>query len=493
MQDILNQLYTYGLQLGIAALILVGGWILALLISGIVRGALNRTSFDNQIAERMGMGESLNLETIISRIVFWLVMLFVVVTMFSFLNLPAVTQPLNRLLGDILSYGSDLLGGVVLIAIAWILATALRFIINKALGATSLDDMMANQAGFSQDGQKPMSETIADIVYWGVFLFFLPAILGALGLQGVLGPVQNMVDEVLSALPNILKAGLIFLIGWFVARLVRQIVGSFLNAVGADSVGERVGLSNVVGEQSLSSVIGTIVYSIILIIVTISALDALQIEAISGPATNMLNTLLEAIPSIFGAMIILTLTFFIARLVSSLVVNLLTAIGFNKVLSLIGIGSEPGEGQRTPAEVVGYLVTIGLMLFATIEAANLLGFGILAELVGAFLLFASDIILGIIILGIGLYLANLAAGVVKNMAGPQSALLSQVTRIAIIVLTTAMGLRQMGIADEIVTTAFTLLMGAIAVAVALAFGLGAREAAGREVESVITRLRSEDQ
>jgi hypothetical protein len=132
------------------------------------------------------------------------------------------------------------------------------------------------------------------------------------------------------------------------------------------------------------------------------------------------------------------------------------------------------------------------MLFAIIQAAELLGFEIVAVLVAAFLTFAGQIILGIIVLGIGLYLANLAAGLIRNTAGPQAKLLAQVARLAIIVLTTAMGLRQMGIAEDIVNTAFTLLLGAIAVAVALAFGLGSREIAGREVENVLNKIRSDD-
>jgi hypothetical protein len=224
--------------------------------------------------------------------------------------------------------------------------------------------------------------------------------------------------------------------------------------------------------------------------VLISALQALQIEAISGPATNMLNTLLDAVPNIFGAMIILTVSYFIARLVSGLVTTLLTSIGFNRILSLIGLGGTPQEGQRTLAEVVGYLVFLGLMLFAIIEAADLLGFVILAVLVSDFLTFAGQVILGVIIIGIGLYLANLTRNVILSTAGAQADLLSRVAWLAIVVLATAMGLRQMGIADDIVNLAFGLLLGAIAVAAALAFGLGSRDIAAREVEGLLARLRS---
>ena len=483
-----------GIQLGIAALILIGGWLLALLIASFVRAALGRTNWDNQLAARMGMSPNIKLEGILSQIVFWVVMLFVIMTVFNYLNLPAVTAPINRLLDEVFAFIPNILAAAGLLLIAWLLATALRFLITKTLSMTKLDDTMSSQLGMTQAGQKPMSEVLANIAYWFVFLLFLGPILNALGMQGLLGPVEGMVNDILGALPNILKAALIFLIGWFVARLIRQIVTSFLAAIGTDSLGERAGLSAAVGGQALSSVIGTIIYSIVLIVVAISALDALQIAAISGPATNMLNTFLDAIPNIFGAMVILAVTYFIARLISSLITNLLTTIGFNRVLGLIGLGSsQPASGQRTPSEVVGYLVLVGLMLFATIEAAQILGFEIVAVLVANLLTFAGQIILGIVILGIGLYLANLAAGVVRSTAGQNANLLANVTRLAIIVLTTAMGLRQMGIAEDIVNTAFTLLLGAIAVAVALAFGLGSREIAGREVNNVLNRLRSGDQ
>jgi hypothetical protein len=344
--------------------------------------------------------------------------------------------------------------------------------------------------GVREAGQPPLSETIATIVYWFVWLLFLMPILEALGMQSLVAPIQGMVNEILNYLPNVFAAALILLIGWFIARIVRQIVTNFLAAVGTDQLGVRMGLQTVAAGQSLSTIIGTVIYVLILVSVLISALQALQIEAISGPATNMLNTLLDAVPNIFGAMIILTVSYFIARLVSGLVTTLLTSIGFNRILSLIGLGGTPQEGQRTLAEVVGYLVFLGLMLFAIIEAADLLGFVILAVLVSDFLTFAGQVILGVIIIGIGLYLANLTRNVILSTAGAQADLLSRVAWLAIVVLATAMGLRQMGIADDIVNLAFGLLLGAIAVAAALAFGLGSRDIAAREVEGLLARLRS---
>jgi hypothetical protein len=477
-----------------AILLLVIGWLIALIVSAGIRKALERTKLDNRLAERMGLQTDqteFNIETGVSKGVFYLIMLFVIVAFFQALGLTIITNPLNSLLTQLFAFAPKLLGAGALLLVAWLVATGLRFIVSKALGATNLDNKLSSQAGLTEGQQAPLSETLANVLYWFIFLLFLPAILGALGMEGLLAPVQSMVNELLGYLPNVLGAAVIVVVGWFVARIIRQIVTGLLVSLGADKLGERIGLSSTADGQSLSNIIGTIVYALVLIPAIIAGLNALQIDAISGPATNMLTSLLNAVPAIFGAVVVLGITYLVGRLVAGLVANILTGIGFNKVLAVIGLGGKLQEGQRTPSEVVGFLVLVGLMLFATIEAAGLLGFGLVADLVAEFLAFAGQVVLGIVVFGLGLYLANLAKNVIMGAAGTQATLLAQAARIAIIILSAAMGLRQMGIANDIVNLAFGLLLGAIAVAVALAFGLGARDIAGAEVSRWVKELREE--
>jgi hypothetical protein len=131
------------------------------------------------------------------------------------------------------------------------------------------------------------------------------------------------------------------------------------------------------------------------------------------------------------------------------------------------------------------------MLFAAIEASRLLGFVLLADLVSEFTAFAGQVVLGLIIFAIGLYLANLAAKTVQASGAAQAGWLAMAARVSILVLAGAMALRQMGLANEIINLAFGLLLGAIAVAMALAFGLGGREAAAREVEGWLQSIKSE--
>ena len=488
--DQINQILAGYLPQLIGALaILVLGWLVARIVAAIVRSALRRTNLDNRLAQWL-MGEAVAVEDGVARGVFYLIMVFVLVAFFQTLGLTLPTEPLNRLLNQIFAFAPQLIGAGLILLVAWIVASLLRVVVSRALGAAKIDERLAREAGVEGEKSAALTKTLADTVYWLVLLFFLPALLNALSLQGLLAPVQGMVDKVLDFLPNIFTAGLILAIGWLVARVVQRVVSNLLAAMGADQFSERVGLSRVFGQQRLSSVVGLILYVLILIPVLIGALQSLALEAITRPASNMLNSILSALPAIFAALLIVGIAYAIGRVVAEMVINLLTALGFNAVLANLGLGRELSPGERTPAEVAGYLVLVGVLLFAAIEAARELGFNLLADLIARFTVFTGQVVLGLIIFGIGLFLANLAASTVRASGANQAGLLALAARVSIIVLAGAMALRQMGLADDIINLAFGLLLGSIAVAVALAFGLGAREIAARELGEWVQSIKS---
>jgi hypothetical protein len=131
------------------------------------------------------------------------------------------------------------------------------------------------------------------------------------------------------------------------------------------------------------------------------------------------------------------------------------------------------------------------MLFATIEAAHRLDFTQVRDLVSVFIKFGGEVLLGGSILVIGFWLANLAFDALSRASGDKRPWLARIARVAILGLVIAMGLRAMGIADDIVNLAFGLTLGSVAVAFALAFGLGGREAAGRQMEHWLSQLRKD--
>ena len=108
-----------------------------------------------------------------------------------------------------------------------------------------------------------------------------------------------------------------------------------------------------------------------------------------------------------------------------------------------------------------------------------------------FIKFGSQVLLGGGIIAVGFWLSNLAYGAILRLHGANSTTIANVARFAILGLVLAMGLRAMGLADDIVNLAFGLTLGAIAVAVALSFGLGGREAAGKHMEFWLSRVRGD--
>ncbi|MGD8440378.1 MAG: mechanosensitive ion channel [Holophagae bacterium] len=493
--DYLRELVTANLgQMLIALAILVIGWLVALVSAALVRRGLKRTAFDNRIAQWLAGAEKeerIEVELWAGRFVFWLLMLFVLLAFFEALGLRLITEPLNHFLSEIVGYFPNLIGPAILLVIAWGLATGLRFVVRRVLDAIALDDRLNEGAGIEDEDRVSISSTVSEAVYWLVFLLFLPAILGALQLEGLLEPVQTMVDEVLAFVPNLLAAALILAAGWLLARIIQRLVSNLLAAAGADRLADQTGVATALGEKKLSGLIGLVLYVLILIPVLIAALNTLRLDAITAPASDMLRAVLAALPLLFGAALLLTIAFLVGRVVAGLVANVLAGIGFNGVLERLGIGREPDEGRRTPSEIVGHLVLVALMLFATIEAMRLLGFDALAGLMTQFMIFAGHVALGLVIFGFGLYLGNLAARTIEASRSAQAPLLALAARLAVLVLAGAMALREMGLANEIITLAFGLLLGAIAVATALAFGLGCRDMAADAMSGWIGQLSGE--
>ena len=268
-----------------ALAVLVIGWLVALLISRLVRAGLRRTSIDNKIAGWVrGEGEPApDIEPAVGRVVFWLLMIFVLIAFFQILGLTAITGPLDAFLQEIFEYAPRLLSAGVLLLVAWLVASGVRLVLRTALRGLKLDERVGSEVADRRAPGEPyegetrsvgLSTMLSETAYWLVFLLFLPMLLDALRLEGLLAPIREMVGKLLGFLPNLFAAAIIFLLGWFVARIVQRIVTNLLAAVGVDSVGERVGLDKVLGRQRLSGLIGLLVYALILLPVLISALNA---------------------------------------------------------------------------------------------------------------------------------------------------------------------------------------------------------------------------
>ncbi|NJN04506.1 MAG: mechanosensitive ion channel [Leptolyngbyaceae cyanobacterium SL_1_1] len=496
-----------------AILILLAGWLIATIAASVTRGLLNRTNIDDRLAN-MVMGrdrdQDVPVENWIATAVYWLILIFTLVAFLKALNLTEVSEPLNNLLQQIFLYLPRIGGAALLLGLAWLIATLVKLLVTRGLARFNLDDRLAEQTG---EGGSPflVNETIGDILYWFIFLLFLPLILDALDLQGLLNPVQDLIDQFLSAIPQILTALLVLGVGWFVARIVRGIVTNFLMATGVDRLGTRFGLSATSREGvAVSSLIGTVVYVLILIPVAIVALNELDLEAVSAPAVVMLERALAAIPQIITAGLIIVVSYVVGRFIADLVSSILTSIGFDRVFGVLGLpelsmptASSPrtipnAEGQpettiqtpgSTPSEIVGVIVLVGIVLFGIVTATETLGFAQLTDIVRAIMGVSARVLSGVIVFAIGLYFSNLAFRAIMSINNPQARTLAQAARVITIAFVGAMALQQAGVATDIVNLAFGLLLGAVSVAIAIAFGLGGRDLAAEQMREWLNSFK----
>ena len=458
--------------------IIIVGWLAAVLARAAMRRVLKILKVDTRIEE--STGQKVGVESGISVGVFWLIILITLVAVFDSLHLDRISNPFAQLVTQIIGYAPRLIAGTLLVLLAWLIATLIQALVNRALSASTLGERLSKEAGM-----EPMSRTVANVLFWLVILLFVPSILAAFELRGLLEPVQSMLSKLLDMVPNVFGAAVIGFVGWLVAKVLRGLVTNLLAAAGADKMGSQIGLADAV---KLSRLAGTIVFILVFVPTLIAALDALKIEAISRPATDMLERLLAAVPNLVAAALILVVTWYVAKFAADVLARLLAGMGLDTVPERLGIGGA-FRGTLKPTGLVRGLALFFAMLFATVEAANRLDFTQVRDLVSMFIKFGGEVLLGASILVIGFWLASLAHDAINRAS--ERVGLARLARIAILGLVIAMGLRAMGIADDIVNLAFGLTLGSVAVAFALAFGLGGREAAGRQMEHWMTKLRKD--
>lgn len=397
-------------------------------------------------------------------------------------------------------------GALLILVAAWFVGKALKWALAK--GIDKLPGAGTHNEGLER--RQTVGARIGDVAFWAVLLFGVVAALGVLNLGGAVTPLNTLLNTIAAAVPNIIAAALIFFIGFIVATLAKRVVAAALKAANADHWMQRSGVGKTTGSTGLSDALGTLVFVLILIPVTIAALEKLQISVITEPAVAVLSTVFEALPRVIAAGIVLAIGVFIGRWVCSVIERVLPATGFDRsISSLIGLSSmkptasaapptstgpyagavSPAyaaqmEGAApstpmTPSRVVGMIAMVAIVLFTAVEAARLIEFGSFALILQSILELAGRVLVGGIIITAGVLIADVLANLINRSTQGADKFASTLVRWATIALATAMGLSFMGIADEIVVLAFGLILGSAAVAAALAFGLGGREAAGK--------------
>ena len=360
---------------------------------------------------------------------------------------------------------------IAILLVTWVLAKAAKWAFAKAVDKVTLLQR-------DTSGGESVGASLGKIVSLFIWLFGLLGILQVFDMNAVAGPIDSLLNNIMDVIPNLIGAGLILFVGLMIAGIVRDIATTAMQTVDLDKWANKGGVENVTGNNTISKTIGTVIYVFIAIPVAIAALGALKIAAISVPATGMLSMILAAIPNIIAAGVLLGLGFLISKFVVGILTDLLSGLGIDRSIEATGLL----PASTSASSVIARIVQIAIVLFFAIAATKLLGFPELTAILDQILELGGSVMFGAVVIGVGFLIANLMAKIVAGASEGSTA--GSIVRYATILLFTFMGLRFMGVGEEIVDMAFGAIVIGGAVAASLAFGLGGRDWAAKKLEQM---------
>src|SRR5215203_4692629 len=205
------------------------------------------------------------------------------------------------------------------------------------------------------------------------------------------------------------------------------------------------------------------------------------------PLQDALNTFLNYVPQVIGAIIILIIGYIVATVLQAVVSRVLQGIGFDSWMERGGIKQffDRAETRETPATILGKLVFWFVFIIAITMATDALGIPQVSAVLGQLVAYIPRIIAAILILILAALLANFLSSIVRGATG--SGILASVVQYAILVYAVFAAITELGIAVELTAPTFLIVLGAVALAAALAFGIGGREVARDIIEKAYER------
>ena len=208
-------------------------------------------------------------------------------------------------------------------------------------------------------------------------------------------------------------------------------------------------------------------------------------EAVWYSLVNALNNFVSFLPALLGAIVVLVIGWVISGFLAKLIEKALSAIGLERAVQHSGIGDfikRSGTHLTTSAVIAGLIKWFIRLIFIQ-AAANVLGMPQLTQIINSIILFIPKVVVAMAIIVIGALIARFLSGVVRSSVSELGVgnpnLLATLTQYAVIGFAVIAAINQLGIAAGVVNTLFTGLVGSIALAVGLAFGLGGRDVAAQ--------------
>lgn len=398
---------------------------------------------------------------------------------------------INELFNKIYSALPGLLGAALLLVIALFMAFLAKKLTTKGLDKVEFDSKLQKWGMAKNDEESNIFiETIGSLVYFVTILLFTPFIFTGLNLSGVADPVIIMLNKFWDFIPNLLVSVMIIIIGSYLCKFIKKLSRNLFEGIDVDRwyrklIGQQE-TAEFVTETRLADVLSSIIYVLIYIPIITVALQILGVSTISDPIVSVLNQIVSVIPNVLAAVVLVIIGNFIAKLVADLIESMLKTSGIDKYSQYLNF---KGETSILISNVSAQIIQAVLMIFFLVEAISVLQLDVLNSIGNSIIAYLPAVVSSVIILAVGIIGGNVLATFLAKVSG--SKLFGEFIRYGVIIFAVFMTLDQLKFAQTIVNTSFTMLLGAFAVAFALAFGLGGRDFAAKQLEKADRALNNE--
>jgi hypothetical protein len=337
----------------------------------------------------------------------------------------------NLISDEMMHMGLQLLLGILLFIAGWIVAKILAWAVFRILCKTDLDNKLADKLGFkllledrkTKPAENALERGVATTVFYLAMALVVVGVLDYAGLEQAAGPIQGFVDTVIQALPLIGKAILILVVAWIAASILRKVVTKALNIAKVDKQFAALDKPEEVGDagesisaKPFSNTAGTVIFWLVMSLGIAGAFDALQIEAISAPLSNAINTLIGLLPVIGIAAVIGVGGYVLAKIARTLVTRALQGLGFDNLITKLKLDGL--FGGTTPSKVVGWVVMAFIVIQTTIAAFDRVGLDTLSapmtDMMAQFWQLLPAMLVSVVFIVIGVFVGRLLRGIVQR-------------------------------------------------------------------------------
>ncbi|MDD5706508.1 MAG: mechanosensitive ion channel [Kiritimatiellae bacterium] len=360
LQHVLDRIVGVVPSLLKATVILLLYWALAAVVRLAVTRLLGAVKFDERAGKHLAAAPdgkpAAGPSAMIGRLVFYVILLFGVPPFLQALGQQALVRPLQDMLSKALSFLPNVMGAAIIVVVGRIVASIVREVTGNFLAASGID-AGAGKLGLSKVlGSAKVSDIAAKLAYVFILVPIVVAAVDSLGIKVISDPIKATLQSILGAVPELLVATVIVIVGCVVAKVVRSLVETFLGGVGFDALPGRLGLDFLkpkAGQASLSGGVGAAVAVVIMLITAQQASATLHFDQLAA----LLRRFVEYLPNLVVGILILLAALSLGKYVGELVKNALGAqahghslacvaryaivlLGAGMALEQLGVGKE---------------------------------------------------------------------------------------------------------------------------------------------------------